>query len=276
VLATNFNTELPTDFLCLAQWGTNSSGTGNVRFYASLGGFTITVGARWTTSHNWVFDTGVSSAFAVRFSNNSLKTMHHSTSQPWTTWTEDVQLASGGVSLLGAAGVGEYKFDSAITLIKNIGPAQFMPKITAGAATWDFRQNGVDTPYWESEANLSFIYIPVSFPVDGASYNITVSAMVKPGAVRTYSNRMRLTLAGAIPDWETPAQPTFDEISEDYDDGTTDVQILTQTESITREEGRYMAVWIRSGDDGATNKDRVYAVKVQLDVLKQPTHFGSV
>jgi hypothetical protein len=80
----DFVTDFPSSKLLWTKLGDNASGTPNIRFYASRKGLVITLGAYWNSSNYWYYDPGISTAYALRLEENSLKYQFYDSSSPWT------------------------------------------------------------------------------------------------------------------------------------------------------------------------------------------------
>ena len=163
----------------------------------------------------------------------------------------------------GADGSGEWKYrngsgvDAPKSRIKELG----FSALGAGADGW----TRAATTYIASLKNT----YDGCFVIDLPSGCIITGwkVIVKPGAARSGADRMVAQLASWAPDYAAspPTNTLSTHGSSPSDDGTTNVQTLSQTlgspVTIDRSTRSY-ALRVFSGNDGATNPDRVYACQV--------------
>jgi len=262
-LATNFNTDLPTDMLCLAQFGSNSSGTGNIRCYAYLDGFIITLGAQWTTSHNWVFDTGVTSALALRIAAGEFNLQQHDGSSPWVdaAWSDNwFKINANGATIDDGGNAGLFRYgavragDFSLALPNAISDSN----LTTGLPDWVYIYSAGS---WESRVYFGFLTIPIPVPF-GIAVTAYLDVYVNPGAARSGSDRIRVGVyqhtygTGYI-------SPLVENV---YDDGTSDAQTITASFSLSGSNANVSVfAQIRAGSDGHTNNDYVISARLRFN-----------
>lgn len=143
---------------------------------------------------------------------------------------------------------------------------------TSGNSGWEFLGG---SSAWRSRVDQTATVgiDQLGFPLNVPSNvnNLTVEVMVNPGSARAGSDRMRVQLLSRDSNWVTPS--VGGTVIEDsvFDDGTTNLQVMTVSATLGADLNfGDAAVWIEitPGDDGATNKDVVYDVRVTYDTDK--------
>jgi hypothetical protein len=140
----------------------------------------------------------------------------------------------------------------------------------AGSVVWAPGEFAALT-FLESCADAQHAYLNLTKLVPHGCSLLEVRAIVKPGAARATTNRMELSVRSNAPNWSSPNEPAnvgpYGALDED--DGTTNAQILTTGTSgslphvIDSDTNQYW-LRIRSGNTGATNLDRIYAIQLRL------------
>lgn len=262
------------DKLLLAQLSDEASGTRNLRLYIADEEIAIVSGAIWGGS-TWSFDAGVSSAYKIALDGAMFRVMVYNGSSPWAdaSWDQGIRLntaycaiTSGGddVALFNTYGMtleaasGEINYDDSREIVRQVSLAQ-------GQGDWEL----TNQYQWLSAVNFGRLNFPLGAPPLGASDTITIDIMVEPGVTRaTQTNRVRLGLYYSEPNWTTPATPSYTQIgSYAYDDGTTSVQKVTISNSFEPLTTRLYRLEIRGGNDAASNKDTLYAIRITCNAV---------
>jgi hypothetical protein len=123
--------------------------------------------------------------------------------------------------------------------------------------------------YLQTESDAAYVVIDIGALLPSGATLTAVRALVKPGAARVSPNGMTLRAYRATHDFVTPAASTSTGLGggSDEDDGTANVQILSQTglsEVVDKTLARSWNLLIVGGNNSGTNKDRVYAVELQF------------
>lgn len=139
-----------------------------------------------------------------------------------------------------------------------IGPAG----AGAGSENWTEEDDAAQVRL-ESQADSVYLYFPIRLP--NGSQITGVEAVVDPGAARAGADRMEIRVAVMTPNYASPGQTTT--TSEAFNDDTTgNVQVIggnfTGPDIAVDNETASYAVRIKSGNDSATNKDLILAVRV--------------
>ena len=142
----------------------------------------------------------------------------------------------------------------------------FMPHMdSSGVPAW---RNPSNYGSWYSIENVGELYAPLQIPVIGSAITLAVDVLLEPGAARTSTNKVKVVLTETIPSF-TPSYITGGStLDTQYDDGTTNKQIVVVTSSITPTSAKFFGLIITAGNDGATNTDIVHHVRVRLSHTK--------
>lgn len=181
-------------------------------------------------------------------------------------------IVSGQISSSGShritGGSGTFLYDSARTATAEI-PASDLIQHTSNAFPADlvWTLNDPTGEYLQSETSSSILTIGLNRYLPAGVTLTLVEVMVKPGAVRAGANRVTVDLYQNVYDWTTPASTTagaaFFTL---YDNGASTAVQVIQSAALTISMGAGQStssrLHIRSGSDGGTNKDRVYAVRL--------------
>jgi len=138
-------------------------------------------------------------------------------------------------------------------------PATYCISLLQGVSSeWDYLLNsGTPDTYWESNTNYGILCFPIQLPDVAMDVDITVR--VQPGIARSSTNRMYVALL--YQDTDEVLNPISSSV---YDDSTANEQdIVFSLSSYTPAANRSYMIWVRAGNDGASNQDRVYTVKVE-------------
>lgn len=133
-----------------------------------------------------------------------------------------------------------------------------LPESNVGATpeqAWEFNLSS-STP-WLSTQNNGKLYFPINIPLN-VEINLQVEVQVVPGAARSGADRVSL----GIYSYQLNSLTLIGSV--DYDNGGTTLDTLIDTVSgltPTIDTRCYMAI-IKAGNDGATNQDKVAAVKI--------------
>ena len=121
-----------------------------------------------------------------------------------------------------------------------------------------------------SQSDFARLTCDVALYLPDGSTLTNVEALVAPGAARaSTANRMQISLFRQTPSFSTPAIPvTVGPINQNFDDGTTAVQVIALSSAVTEVIGRtsHVSVQIIAGNDAGTNKDDVHALRLSYDV----------
>lgn len=154
---------------------------------------------------------------------------------------------------------------SAQTYDRPIDNCLFQPTwdLTGGVPQWR-KTTGGCVGAWRSNYNSGVIKIPLRLPIIGTSITVYVDIVFQPGIIRTGTNRMKFEFKECIPAFTTPFGLSSNTLDGDYDDGTAAKQIFTLSASPTPQNDRYYFVEVTAGNDGASNWDEIYQVRIRF------------
>lgn len=114
---------------------------------------------------------------------------------------------------------------------------------------------------YQTNVNQGKLWIPIRLPYGLVSQTIYVDLVIVPGAIRTGSNRV---LVSAYKKEYSPFIISSPALATQYDDGTSDLQIITISFSVTTSDaGEYFLI-VTGGNDAGTNKDDWAGGRVRL------------
>lgn len=128
------------------------------------------------------------------------------------------------------------------------------------SGSWELIANGSEF-HWKSLGDEEYLLLPLNLP-KGLTLDISLYIWIKPGAIRSGTNRVSAQIAKENTDSFTLIGSPV------YDNGTTALpqvlQLSTTGESITS-DGDYYII-IKSGSDGSSNFDELYYYNMSFDL----------
>ena len=128
--------------------------------------------------------------------------------------------------------------------------------VPGSGTTWAFSNTSVF-----GSTNTGEIRFPFRLPA-GCVIS-TVEVMWKPGAARTGTNRMALTVIRLTPDWASPDNAPTPISGPHYDDGTTALDVIATGDlAYTTTDAEILMFSVLTGNTAASNNDRIHGFRV--------------
>lgn len=168
----------------------------------------------------------------------------------WLTWF-DARFASDGASL----------YDNAQRSFP-LSHMNFRPDAAAGALDWN-----PDASKWVSAQNNAQLFLPLEAHMPLAGHWDTFRVLVTPGAARTGTNKVSVSL------WKQDvADGAVTQVgSTVYDDGTTNQQEIVLSNSSVFDLSANDFAWylmVKAGNTGSASPDSVYMARITLTATK--------
>lgn len=162
---------------------------------------------------------------------------------------------------------GAFKYIAAQT---RLTPVPLQSAVTIG--TWSRASNPTTTVLLRAADDSIYASFPISSFLRDGQVVTDVKIIVNPGAARTSTDRVRLLLCSVDPNFSSAAVPTPVIIADEYDDTTTNLQIISLATSLGAghtvdrlgTNGREYFVAIKSGVDASGFNDDFYGLELTI------------